>query len=240
VSDTLDPVTTQGERLLALQRAAGFPTLADFARAAGIEPGTARQQANRHSIPKDAAAKYVNAARGTGASAEWLLFGTGSPPRQAQLMETPTQPAPSRVARMVPEVPPQGRPDIPVWASAQAGDDGALILTPDPIDHIYRSERMRGVKNPFAFYVIGDSMSPAIEHGDQVVVNPAIPPRPNVDCVFIQDTPDGGMLGLVKRLLRIGGDHWRVRQFSAARDFDLSRKKWSRAYVIAEIRRGGL
>src|SRR5438477_6743677 len=73
------------------------------------------------------------------------------------------------------ELPPDSRPDIPVWASAQAGQDGALILTPDPIDFIHRSERLRGVRNPFAFYVVGTSMSPAIEHGDQVVVNPAIP-----------------------------------------------------------------
>src|SRR5262245_30848786 len=38
----------------------------------------------------------------------------------------------------------EGRPDIPVWAAAQAGEDGALILVPDPVDYIYRSERMRG------------------------------------------------------------------------------------------------
>src|SRR5579864_3677637 len=73
---------------------------------------------------------------------------------------------------------PNGRPDVPVWASAEAGQDGAMVLVSDPIDYIRRSERMQGVKNPFAFYVIGASMSPAIEHGDQVVVNPVVPVRP--------------------------------------------------------------
>src|SRR5260370_9422540 len=98
----------------------------------------------------------------------------------------------------------EGRPDIPVWASAQAGQDGALILTPDPIDFIHRSERMRGVRNPFAFYVVGTSMSPAIEHGDQVVVNPAIPVRPGVDCVFVAEQADGTLLAMVKRMLPSG------------------------------------
>ncbi|HZP98938.1 MAG TPA: helix-turn-helix domain-containing protein [Reyranella sp.] len=134
---------------------------------------------------------------------------------------------------------PIGRPDLPVWASAQAGDDGALVLTPDPIDYIRRSDRMTGVRDAYAFYVIGASMSPAIEHGDQVVVNPHLPVRPGNDCVFIQQGPEG-MLALVKRLVRPGADQWKVRQFNPNREFELSRKKWGKAHVITEIRRGGV
>src|SRR5579872_349389 len=119
-----------------------------------------------------------------------------------------------------------GRPDVPVWASGEAGHDGAMALVNDPIDYIRRSERMQGVKNPFAFYVIGASMSPAIEHGDQVVVNPVVPVRPGADCVFIHEDGSGTMLALVKRLLRQSTDVWRVRQFNPPRDFDLSKKKW--------------
>lgn len=130
------------------------------------------------------------------------------------------------------------RPDVPVWASAEAGVDGAMILTSGPIDFIRRSERMQGVKAPFAFYVIGDSMSPAIDHGDQVVINPGLPVRPGADCVFIHDDGDGNMLGLVKRLLRTSPEQWRVRQFNPPRDFDLARKKWSRALMITEKRYG--
>jgi len=143
-------------------------------------------------------------------------------------------------ARMMRIDPSAGRPDVPVWASAQAGDDGAIILTPDPIDYIRRSERMQGVKNPFAFYVVGGSMSPAIEHGDQVVVNPALPVRPGVDCVFIQEQPDGTRVALVKRLLRQTEKAWKVRQYEPKKDFDLPKSKWRIAYVVPEIRRGGL
>ena len=133
---------------------------------------------------------------------------------------------------------PDGKPAVPVWASAEAGQAGAMVLTSEPIDYIRRSERMQGVRNPFAFYVIGNSMSPAIEHGDQVVVNPAVPVRTGTDCVFIHDDGGGTMLALVKRLLRTGPDAWKVRQFNPPRDFDLPKKKWVRALVITEKRYG--
>jgi hypothetical protein len=39
-------------------------------------------------------------------------------------------------------------------------------------------------------------MSPVIEHGDQVVVHPFLPPQPGRDCVFLRDAGDGQMLAL--------------------------------------------
>ena len=41
-------------------------------------------------------------------------------------------------------------------------------------------------------------------------------------------------------LLRQTADHWHVLQYDPRRDFDLPKKKWPRAHVVAEIRRGGL
>jgi phage repressor protein C with HTH and peptisase S24 domain len=144
--------------------------------------------------------------------------------------------APTAVMSPVPT--PPGRPDIPVWASAEAGTDGAMVLVNDPIDWIRRSERMQGVQKPFAFYVIGTSMSPAIEHGDQVVVNPSLLPTAGKDHVFLQTEEDGTILALVKRLLRVGATAWKVRQFNPPKDFDLPKAKWSKALMISEKRVG--
>ena len=138
-------------------------------------------------------------------------------------------PTHTRVSR---ETPTNGRPDIPVWASAEAGHDGAMVLVNDPIDYIRRSERMLGVRSPFAFYVIGSSMSPAIEHGDQVVIHPNLPPQPGKDHVFLQEQADGTMLALVKRLLRSTTTTWKVRQFNPAKDFDLDRSQWQKAQLV--------
>ncbi len=244
---TLQSVTTQAERLALLQEAAGFSTLAEFARAAGVEPGTARQQANRNSIPSEAALKYVRAARSTGATVEWLLFGQGAGPKPAP--DRPAEPeqrglfpaAPARRPQLAeapaPPPVPTGKPDIPVWASAAAGDgDGAMILTSEPIDYIKRTERTATVTDPWAFHVIGDSMLERLAQGDQVVINPAMPLLPMTDCVFVHQADDGAMYALVKRLLRANSDVWRVRQLNPAKDFELSRKKWTKAYRIAEIR----
>ena len=74
---------------------------------------------------------------------------------------------------------------------------------------------------------------------DQAVVNPSLPLRPGDDCIFINQAADGTLFGLVKRLLRSSVDHGRVRQLNPRRDFDLSKKKWSRAYRIAETRHRG-
>lgn len=135
-----------------------------------------------------------------------------------------------------PPVPPD-KPDIPVWASVAAGDgDGSMILTSEPIDYIRRSERTLTVPNPWAFHVIGDSMLERLASGDQVVINPAMPLLPMTDCVFVHQAEDGALYALVKRLLRANSDVWRVRQLNPAKDFELSRKKWTKAYRIAEIR----
>jgi transcriptional regulator with XRE-family HTH domain len=141
-------------------------------------------------------------------------------------------------AVMSPVPSPPGRPDIPVWASAEAGSDGAMVLVNDPIDWIRRSDRMQGVQKPFAFYVIGTSMSPAIEHGDQVVVNPSLLPAVGKDHVFLQTQEDGTILALVKRLLRVGSTSWKARQFNPPRDFDLPKAKWGKALMISEKRVG--
>jgi len=160
---------------------------------------------------------------------------------QPALFDAPPQSPPPRV---VPPPSPQiqfDRPDIPVWASAAAGDgeadaEGAMIITAEPIDYIRRSERTANVPNPWAFHVVGNSMLERLAQGDQVIINPAMPLLPGADCVFIHQAADGIMYALVKRLLRASGDVWRVRQLNPEQDFQLSRRKWSKAYRIAEIR----
>jgi phage repressor protein C with HTH and peptisase S24 domain len=155
------------------------------------------------------------------------------------LLPAPTSPPlPTQPIVEVPE--PAGRPDIPVWASVAAGDgDGEMILVDSPIDYVRRSEKMLTVKSPFAFYIVGDSMEPRFSAGDQVVINPSQPVKVGDDCVFIHTASDGTMYGLVKRLLRNLADHYRVRQFNPAKELDLSKRKWSKAYRVAETRHRG-
>ena len=123
------------------------------------------------------------------------------------------------------------RADLPVYASAEGGG-GAIIITSEPIDFVRRPEPLLSVRDGYGCYVIGDSMSPAYEQGDLLLVHPGRPVRPGDDCVFVRDQGDGSQQGLVKRLLRITAEKWRVRQFNPAKDFDLDRGQWQKVQLI--------
>jgi len=123
------------------------------------------------------------------------------------------------------------RADLPVYASAEGGG-GAIIITSEPIDYVRRPEPLLSVRDGYGCYVLGDSMSPAYEQGDLLLVHPGRPVRPGDDCVFVRDQPDGAQHALVKRLLRITAEKWRVRQFNPAKDFDLDRGQWQKVQLI--------
>ena len=123
------------------------------------------------------------------------------------------------------------RADLPVYASAEAGG-GAVLITSEPIDFIRRPEPLLSVRDGYACYVIGDSMSPAYEQGDLLLVHPGRPARPGDDCVFARDQGDGKQQALVKRLLRSSSEKWRVRQFNPAKDLDLDRGQWPSVQLI--------
>ena len=123
------------------------------------------------------------------------------------------------------------RAELPVYASAEGGG-GAIIITNAPIDFVRRPEPLLSVRDGYGCYVIGDSMSPAYEQGDLLLVHPGRPVRAGDDCVFVRDQGDGGLQALVKRLLRISPVKWRVRQFNPAKDFDLDRGQWQKAQLI--------
>jgi SOS-response transcriptional repressor LexA len=123
------------------------------------------------------------------------------------------------------------RADLPVYASAEGGG-GAIVITSEPIDFVRRPEPLLSVRDGYGCYVIGDSMSPAYEQGDLLLIHPGKPVRPGDDCVFVREQPDGTQHALVKRLLRSTAEKFRVRQFNPARDFDLDRTQWTKVQLI--------
>jgi len=90
---------------------------------------------------------------------------------------------------------------------------------------------------PFTLLMRGGWMSPAIETGDQIFVDPSLPVRINGDCVFIHEQADATLLVAVGRLIGISPDRWRIRQFTPLKDIDLPRHRWSRAFPIRLIAR---
>ena len=142
-----------------------------------------------------------------------------------------------------PVLPPRGggfdRPDLAVHASAAGGPEGAWSLSSDAIAWIHRDQRLVGVRDAFACYVVGDSMVPAYEQGNLLLVNPAVPPGAGDDCLFIQEAEDGSRYGLIKRLVRFNAASWTVKQWNPDKTFNLPRKEWQKAcLVIGKYNRG--
>ncbi|KAF0097842.1 MAG: phage repressor [Rhodospirillaceae bacterium] len=133
----------------------------------------------------------------------------------------------------------ENRPEIPVWESVYSKEDGTFILNTTVIDWTRRSERMQDVRNPFAFYFVGRNMSPAIEYGDLLVVNTSVPVRTPSDCVFLNQQTERRFTALVRRLVQVEPEAWRVRRFDQSEEATISKSDWPKAFAITEIRRAG-
>ncbi|HZH50291.1 MAG TPA: LexA family transcriptional regulator [Microvirga sp.] len=112
---------------------------------------------------------------------------------------------------------------------AAEGGAGALKISQDPIGTVARPPALNGVHNAYAVYVVGTSMEPEFEHGDEAYVNPKLPPIPGSTCIFYTNDPHDDR-AMIKRLVRVTADEWHVRQWNPPegqdRDFTVSRADW--------------
>lgn len=127
-----------------------------------------------------------------------------------------------------------GGRDLPVFGTAQGGS-GALIVTDQAVDYVVRPAPLLRVRDGYGMIVTGDSMSPRVESGDTVLVNPHLPPRNGDTCVFRSHQDDGTVLAIVKRLRRHNDDTWYVTQFDPPKDFTLKRSEWQVCHVVVSI-----
>lgn len=133
------------------------------------------------------------------------------------------------------ELPLVGERNLPVFASAEAGS-GAMVLTSDPVDYVRRPQPLANVKDGYALIVIGESMIPAFEAGDMLLVHPHLPPIPDSDVVLYSENDAGEVLVTVKRLRRITATDWHLIQWNPApgrkKEFTLPRKDWQKCHRI--------
>lgn len=124
------------------------------------------------------------------------------------------------------------RPPLQVFASAQGGAEGAMVLSNEPVSWIPRDPRLEGVHDAYGCFVSGDSMEPAYERGNLLLVNPSADVSPGDDCVFLRETADGSRYVLIKRLVRRNEASWTVRQYNPAKTYTLSRREWQKAHLV--------
>lgn len=124
--------------------------------------------------------------------------------------------------------------DLPVFGTAQGGH-GELIVTARAIDWMARPASLLRVEEAYGMIVTGDLMSPKIENGDIVQVNPHLPPRNGATCIFRRKMEDGTEHAIVRYLRRFNDDTWFVRQFNPPRDFTLKRVEWPVCHVATDL-----
>jgi phage repressor protein C with HTH and peptisase S24 domain len=116
--------------------------------------------------------------------------------------------------------------DLPVFGTAQGGQDGALIVSELAVDYVGRPPALLRVRDGYGMIVSGDSMSPEHKEGSIALVNPHLPPRSGDSCVFRSHADDGTNLALIKEYRGQTETHWKVRQHNPPKDFQLKKSDW--------------
>ncbi len=128
-----------------------------------------------------------------------------------------------------------GARDLPVYAAVEGGP-GEMVVSTDPIEWVPRPWYLKEVKEGYAVLVTGESMVPAYEPGDYVVVNPKLPAIPGKDAIFTMDREDGEFRATIKRMIGRTEKVWKVRQFnppsSGKAEFELPRDQWTKAVRV--------
>jgi phage repressor protein C with HTH and peptisase S24 domain len=229
-------MSTLGERVKAEREARGW-SQAELARRvtrAGYsitQGGIAQIERRGDTEPKS----IVQLAQALGLSVHWLQSNRGDktagampPIEDAQLgLLGPV----GRRGRGI-GLRPGGRPPLQVFSSAQGGDEGAMTISNDPVAWIPRDSRLEGVVDAYGCFVSGESMEPAYERGNLLLVNPSATVGPGDDVVFLREDKDGTRYVLIKRLVKVNQQSWTVKQYNPARTFTLSRKEWSKAHLV--------
>jgi transcriptional regulator with XRE-family HTH domain len=126
-----------------------------------------------------------------------------------------------------------GARDLPVHAAAEGGK-GHLVVSSEPIDWVLRPAPLANVRGGYGLIIVGESMCPEFEPGDIALVNPHLPPVPDVTSVFYSESTEGEVRASVKRLVRVAADAWHVRQWNPPAgekpDFRLTRSEWSKCH----------
>lgn len=191
----------QGERLKELREAAGYETLADFARAAGIQPGTADKHVQRDRVPAIHAPKYIDAARGTGADINWLLTGKGSPPKKMFARE-PIHIAVSPQKVTATDVDDMPSRLVPLWTVIRRGPGGSVLVT-ESDEVLPAPTGKRITKSAFVLQIWDDANAPGLRRGSHIYVDRLKIPADGQWCVIACEAEGDGPPTLYKPIVGI-------------------------------------
>lgn len=225
----------QGQRLKELAKAAGFSELSNFARKAGIEPGTADKHVQRDRVPASAAALYIEAAEGTGADISWLLTGRGhAPVHVSEIVPSHVRVRHTAVTGTALDVTPPS--SVRLWTIASRMPGGQVVIA-ESEEIVQAPGEFRYSKSAFAVQVWDDSCSPWLKRGTLLFVDRSRIPADGQWCIIAAESSNEGLtlykpvLGLLRGIKE---GSWEL-QLSAEVAI-LPVGEWPFAFLISYIR----
>ena len=128
--------------------------------------------------------------------------------------------------------------DVPVHGIVVGGASGDFRLNGDIVDYVRRPPGIAHMRNVYALWVSGDSMSPWNKDGDLIYVSPARPTAPG-DYVVVQmnDQGDGEPgLAMVKQLVGRTPTQLKLGQYNPEKEFAVALSKVKAVHRVLTLR----
>jgi transcriptional regulator with XRE-family HTH domain len=126
--------------------------------------------------------------------------------------------------------------ELPILSSKELGPETmSVLLSGEPVDFMDRPPLLQNVRDAYALFVADDLMSPELERGDTILVNPHYPPVAGTTCVLIQES-NGSRTGKIRRIIGFSADEWHVKVWNGpaglAPETILSRYDWRHCHRV--------
>lgn len=151
---------------------------AQLARLAGLSTTTLTRPMNQPDHPH--ALKYITLERVSRVTGVPLPAHLGGPTNRAQV----DGPGGTDVGKSTFALPEVGTHDLPIYGHARAGKSGVFMDNGKVQARVVRPHYLIGVTDAYGIYVVDESMSPALEHGWLIYVDPTRPVAAGDDVVI--------------------------------------------------------
>jgi phage repressor protein C with HTH and peptisase S24 domain len=128
--------------------------------------------------------------------------------------------------------------DVPVQGVAVGGTNGDFRFNGQVVDYVRRPPGIANLRNVYALWILGDSMSPWNKDGDLIYVSPARPPAVG-DHIVVQmhDAADGEPgIAMVKLLVGKTPTQLKLSQYNPQRDFTVPLAKIKSIHKVLSLR----
>lgn len=134
-----------------------------------------------------------------------------------------------------PKPPPQRPRDdsdmIPVRSAARGGSDQEMFLSDGPIDWLPRPYRLLNVHEPYALYMVGESMIPRYWPGQILYVNPHRPATPGRGVVVTK----ANHAVLVKEFVRRSNHEVHLHQYNPDQQIEVDLDEVRDVHTIVQV-----